>query len=203
MAKINMGALDSSLLGKAYDVMKLIEQDYDPLEDPDKDEMGVLNHPGAMPFLWGGENALLKILNGLNFLHSNFELSDWYGSNFSLLNNPFMLVTSIQNRAHTPRKYTQTIMVDGEEVEHEVPRLKLLAGKAVKKLKQVKERQFSCSFWWPGYGMRKPEFERARRAEKEIVQELRREKLRNVQSMKDAKERMEAEKKMMAEANNF
>ena len=77
------------------------------------------------------------------------------------------------------------------------------AGKAVKKLKEVKEKQFNCSFWWPGYGIRKPEFERARRAEKEIVQELRREKLRNIQSQKDLKAALEQQKKMMEEANEF
>jgi len=203
ISKENMGLMDPSLLGPAYAVMKAIEQDYDPLEDDDNDEMGLLHSPGAMPFLWGGNNALLKILTGLNFLASSHELREWYGGNFSLLNNPFMLVTPIENRAHTPRKFTQTVMVDGEEVEHEVPRLKALAGKAVKKLKVVKDKQFNCSFWWPGHNMRAPEFERARRAEKEIVQELRREKLRNVRSQKDAKAAYEKQQNELAQANMF
>ena len=186
--------MDPSLLGNAYKIMSSIEKDYDPLEDQDNDEMGLLTSPGAMPFLWGGTNALLKILDGLNFLSLNHDLSHWYGSNFELNNNPFMLCTSIGKRAHTPRKFTQTIMVNGEEIEHEVPRLKELAGKAVRKLKETKDKQFNCSFWWPGYGMRPPEFERARRAEKEIILELRREKLRNIRSQKDLKEKLIAQR---------
>ena len=75
--------MDPTLLGEAYEIMKLIENDYDPLDDEDNDEMGLLDSPGAMPFLWGGTNALLKILSGLNFLSSSHELSDWYGSNFN------------------------------------------------------------------------------------------------------------------------
>ena len=104
----------------------------------------------------------------------------------------------LAQRAHTPRKFTQTVLMNGEEVEHEVPRLKELAGKAMKKLKAVKDKQFNCSFWWPGNGMRPAEFERVRRAEKEIVQELRREKLRNAQALKDVKSRVEAQKAQIA-----
>jgi hypothetical protein len=187
--------MDPSLLGEAYEIMSSIESEYDPSEDKDNDEMGMLTTPGAMPFLWGGENALLKILHGLDFLAYNPDLAHWYGSNFELLGNPFMLCTPIGRRAHTPRKFTQTIMVNGEEIEHEVPRLKELAGKAVRKLKETKDRQFNCSFWWPGFGMRPPEFERARRAEKEIVQELRREKLRNARSQKDLEESLAVQRK--------
>ena len=78
-----------------------------------------------------------------------------------------------------------TVLLNGEEVEHEVPRLKALAGKAVRKLRACKDRQFNCSFWWPGNGIRPAQFERTRRAEKEIVQEMRREKLRNKQAIKE------------------
>ena len=197
VSKMNLGQMDPALLGKAYDIMAAIDKVYDPLEDEDKDDMGVLHAPGAMPFLWGGENVLLRILSGLDFLQSSHELAHWYGSNFELLANPFMLTTPIGRRAHTPRKFTQTILVNGEEIEHEVPRLKQLAGKAVKKLRETKDRQFNCSFWWPGHGMRPPEFERARRAEKEIVQELRREKLRNAQSQKDLEESLRQAKQEM------
>ena len=63
-----------------------------------------------------------------------------------------------------------------------------------RKLKETKDKQFNCSFWWPGYGMRPPEFERARRAEKEIILELRREKLRNIRSQKDLKEKLIAQR---------
>ena len=197
LSKIALGQMDPALLGKAYEIMKAITNAYDPLEDPDKDDMGELLHPGAMPFLWGGENVLLSILSGLDFLTFSNELTHWYGSNFEVVSNPFMLVTPISNRAHTPRKFTQTIMVNGEEIEHEVPRLKELASKAVKKLRETKDRQFNCSFWWPGNDMRPAEFERARRAEKEIVQELRREKLRNVQTQKDLEEKLAAQKQEM------
>ena len=185
--------MDSSFLSEAHKEMALIEKNYDPLEDPDVDEMGTLDEPGALPFVWNGNNILLQLESNLDFLSGCTELCEWYGKHFSLVRNPFMVVTPLAERAFTPRKYTQTILVDGEEVEHEVPRLKELAGKAVKKLRAVKDKQFNCSFWWPGHGMRPAEFERVRRAEKEIMQELRREKLRNKQAMKDIQERFEAQ----------
>ena len=121
-----------------------------------------------------------------------------YGKHFSLVRNPFMVVTPLAQRAHTPRKFTQTMLVNGEEIEHEVPRLKELAGKAVKRLRDVKDKQFNCSFWWPGQGMRKAEFERVRRAEKQITQEIRREKLRNKQARKDVQASIEAQQARMA-----
>ena len=191
-AKTALAEMDPSLAGKNYQTMKAIEKDYDPLEDKDVDDMGNLESPGAMPFIWSGTNVLLGIETGLDFLHESAELRHWYGGNFKLLGNPFCLVTPLAERAHTPRKYTQTILLNGEEVEHEVPRLKALAGKAVRKLRACKDRQFNCSFWWPGNGIRPAQFERVRRAEKEIVQEMRREKLRNKQALKELKDAREA-----------
>ena len=200
-AKTALIEMDPSLASAAHKETLLIEDSYDPLEDADVDEMGALDAPGALPFVWNGNNILLRIEGGLDFVSGSAELCEWYGKHFSLIANPFMVVTPLAQRAHTPRKFTQTMLVNGEEIEHEVPRLKELAGKAVKRLREVKEKQFNCSFWWPGQGMRKAEFERVRRAEKEISQELRREKLRNKQALKEVQARVEAQHaKMAAEA---
>lgn len=200
-AKQTLVTMDSSLASEAHNEAMVIEKAYDPLEDPDVDDMGALDAPGALPFMWNGENILLRVERGLDFVAGSTELCEWYGKHFSLLRNPFMVVTPLAQRAYTPRKFTQTMLVNGEEIEHEVPRLKELAGKAVKRLREVKDKQFNCSFWWPGHGMRPAEFERVRRAEKEITQELRREKLRNKQAIKDVQARVEAQQmKMTADA---
>ena len=192
-AKTALIEMDPSMASDAHKEMLLIEKNYDPLEDADVDDMGSLDSPGALPFVWNGENILLRIESGLDFVAGSVELCEWYGKHFPLTRNPFMVVTPLAQRAHTPRKFTQTMLVNGEEIVHEVPRLKALAGKAVKRLKDVKDKQFNCSFWWPGHDMRKAEFERVRRAEKQITQELRREKLRNKQAIKDVQARVEAQ----------
>ena len=197
-AKTALIDMDPSLASEAHKETLLIEQAYDPLEDPDVDDMGALDAPGALPFVWNGTNILLRIEGGLDFVAGSAELCEWYGKHFSLVRNPFMVVTPLAQRAHTPRKFTQTMLVNGEEIEHEVPRLKELAGKAVKRLRDVKDKQFNCSFWWPGQGMRKAEFERVRRAEKQITQEIRREKLRNKQARKDVQASIEAQQARMA-----
>eukprot|EP00946_MAST-07B_sp_MAST-7B-sp1_P004275 g4275.t1 len=197
-AKQTLVNMDSSLASEAHNEAMVIEKAYDPLEDPDVDDMGALDAPGALPFMWNGENILLRIERGLDFVAGSTELCEWYGKHFSLHRNPFMVVTPLAQRAHTPRKFTQTMLVNGEEIEHEVPRLKELAGKAVKRLREVKDKQFNCSFWWPGHDMRPAEFERVRRAEKEITQELRREKLRNKQAIKDVQARVIAQQAKMA-----
>ena len=149
-AKLAPIAMDPKLAGAAYEEMSTIEDNYDEHADPDTDVYGRLEAPGAMPFIWNGRNVMLDIEGGLDFLQASTELQKWYGKHFHLEGNPFMVVAPLRERAHTPIKCTETVILNGEEVEHVIPRLEKLAGVATRKLREAKDTQFNCSFWWPG-----------------------------------------------------
>ena len=159
-----------------------LEELYSEEDDSDVTEMGPLPEPGALPFIWNDENALTKLVHCLDFLDSCEPLKEWYGSDFSLRANPFMLAVPVLDRAPTPRKPTQTVLVNGVKVERLIPRLVELAAKMAKVMKAADSRQRSSASWWPGARLNDAEIARVRRAEKEIVIEFRREKLRNMRN---------------------
>ncbi|TYZ65181.1 hypothetical protein PybrP1_000531 [[Pythium] brassicae (nom. inval.)] len=50
-------------------------------------------------FVWNGSNFVLTLSRSLDFLASNRELVEWYGDEFPLEMNPFMLSKSLVDRA--------------------------------------------------------------------------------------------------------
>lgn len=147
-------------------------------DDDQAEELGPLPHPSAPPFIWEGANVLFKIITDFDFIDRCEELKTWYGPDFPMLSNPFMLAVPLWNRPPTPRKSTQTVLVNGVSVERIIPRLRERNERQAKALKAVKTEVEKAPWWWPGKGIKPSEYERVRRGEKEIFDEQRREKIR-------------------------
>jgi hypothetical protein len=152
--------------------------EYDKDEDEECEELGPLRSPSAPPFIWNGNNILFKIINDFDFLDNCHQLKEWYGPDFPLLTNPFMLAVPVWERAPTPRKATQTVLVNGVGVERIIPRLRERSERQAKAMKAKKLQVAKSAWWWPGKGIKPSEYERVRRGEKEIFDERRREKIR-------------------------
>ena len=153
-------------------IKELVEYDKD--EDKEANELGPLSDPSALPFLWNGNNILLHLTTDFDFLDNCGQLKEWYGPDFQLQNNPFMMAVPVWERAATPLKATQRVLVNGVEVERIIPRLRERSERQAKALMAQKAKQQKCAWWWPGFKLRPAEYERVRRAEKEIFNERRR-----------------------------
>ena len=67
-----------------------------------------------------------------------------------------------------------SVLVNGVQVERIIPRLRDRSERQAKALMAQKARQKKSAWWWPGHSIRPAEYERVRRAEKEIFNEKRR-----------------------------
>ena len=65
-------------------------------------------------------------------------------------------------------------IVNGVQVERIIPRLRDRSERQARALMAQKARQKKSAWWWPGNKIRPAEYERVRRAEKEIFNERRR-----------------------------
>ena len=157
---------------RGEEILEYVEYDKD--SDKEADELGALSDPSALPFLWNGNNILLHITNDFDFLINCHQLTEWYGPDFNLISNPFMLAVPVWERASTPLKATQSVLVNGVQVERIIPRLRDRSERQAKALMAQKARQKKSAWWWPGHSIRPAEYERVRRAEKEIFNEKRR-----------------------------
>ena len=59
----------------------------------------------------------LKISTSCDFLSNCQPLIDFYGEEFPLKRNPFFIAISLDDRPATPCKGTNTVLIDGHEVE--------------------------------------------------------------------------------------
>ena len=100
---------------RGEEILEYVEYDKD--SDKEADELGALSDPSALPFLWNGNNILLHITNDFDFLINCHQLTEWYGPDFNLISNPFMLAVPVWERASTPLKATQSVLVNGVQVE--------------------------------------------------------------------------------------
>lgn len=157
---------------RGEDIVEYVEYDKD--EDKEAEELGPLSEPSALPFLWNGNNILLHMIHDFDFLDNCYQLTEWYGPDFKLLSNPFMLAVPVWERAATPLKATQSVLVNGVQVERIIPRLRDRSERQARALMAQKARQKKSAWWWPGNKIRPAEYERVRRAEKEIFNERRR-----------------------------
>ena len=114
------------------------------------------------------------MIHDFDFLDNCYQLTEWYGPDFKLLSNPFMLAVPVWERAATPLKATQSVLVNGVQVERIIPRLRDRSERQARALMAQKARQKKSAWWWPGNKIRPAEYERVRRAEKEIFNERRR-----------------------------
>jgi hypothetical protein len=124
-----------------------------------------------LPFMWNGQNILLTVCSGLDFLgHSYPEIGEWYGSEYDFKRNPFCRASPLDERPSTPPSAKMTILVDGELVEKVNPRLLAAkeAAEAVMASHQTKAR--NAPKWWPAQGGQRHK-DRIRAAEKVLLEE--------------------------------
>jgi hypothetical protein len=67
--------------------------------------------------LWGNINYLLKLPHSCDFLAHCKPLIDFYGEEFQLSRNPFFLRITLDERPVTPRKGTNSVLIDGHVIE--------------------------------------------------------------------------------------
>ena len=98
--------MEKSKLGLAKHRGETIKElvEYDKDEDKEANELGPLSDPSALPFLWNGNNILLHLTTDFDFLDNCGQLTEWYGPDFNLQNNPFMMAVPVWERAATPLK---------------------------------------------------------------------------------------------------
>ena len=121
--------------------------------------------------VWRGQNALIWLIQALDWLHDVPGLRLFLGEDFPLRRNPFGIHNTLDNRPATPTGVMEVAIVSGKEV---------LVKSAMKEIQFEKDTQAMRVWrslfekrsiplsapWWPSVGMTDEEISEVRNFEK-------------------------------------
>jgi hypothetical protein len=124
-----------------------------------------------LPFMWNGQNVLLTVSTGLDFLgHRYPEIGEWFGAEYAFARNPFGRASPMDARPPTPPPAKMAILVDGELVEKVNPRLLAAQEAAQRVMAAYQAKAHNAPQWWPAQGDQRHQ-DRMRAAEKALIDE--------------------------------
>lgn len=113
---------------------------------------GVGDDSGYIAFTWHGQAVLPQLAHSLDFLGQVPELRQWYTDAYPWRRNPFGMWVALDDRPATPRGTTRKVVMDGVEMEEEVPALAEASRQEERRLEAFLARLDDTPAWWPTSG---------------------------------------------------
>jgi hypothetical protein len=126
--------------------------------------------------MWHGQNALIWLIQSLDWLQDVPGLRMFLGDDFPLRRNPFGMHNSLENRPATPKPVYETAILDGKEVQMKSAMKQMQLEKDERAMRiwrsLFEPRTLPLSApWWPSVGMTPQEIDTVREYEKVLLRE--------------------------------